>query len=99
MKAIAIIRYMNETGKRKVPEGAPLNFVSNRWQKHVYDNDGIINRHYYEMAVFTELRNYIRSGDVSIVAAVSIKTSMNTWFRKKNGHESNPALEQLSPEE
>ncbi len=69
IKAIDIIRDMNETGKRKVPEGAPLNFVSNRWQKHVYDDDGTINRHYYEMAVLTELRNYVRSGDVSIVGS------------------------------
>lgn len=69
MKAIEIVRDMNETGKRKVPEGAPLEFVSNRWQSHVYDDDGTINRHYYEMAVLTELRNYIRSGDVSIVGS------------------------------
>ena len=69
MKAIEIVRNMNETGRRKVPEGAPLEFVSNRWQNHVYDDDGTINRHYYEMAVLTELRNYIRSGDVSIVGS------------------------------
>ena len=69
MKAVDIIRDMNETGKRKVPEGAPLDFVSNRWQKHVYDEDGTINRHYYEMAVLTELRNYVRSGDVSIIGS------------------------------
>ncbi len=66
MIAIDIIRDMNENGKRKVPDEAPLDFVSNRWQNHVFDNDGTINRHYYEMAVLTELRNYVRSGDVSI---------------------------------
>ena len=69
MRAVEIIRDMNESGKRKVPEDAPLEFVSNRWQKHVYDDDGTINRHYYEMAVLTELRNYVRSGDVSIVGS------------------------------
>lgn len=66
IRAIHTVREMNETGKRKVPEGAPLDFVSNRWQKHVYDEDGTINRHYYEMAVLTELRNSIRSGNISI---------------------------------
>ncbi|HDR8205102.1 TPA: DUF4158 domain-containing protein, partial [Bacillus cereus] len=65
IRAIHTVREMNETGKRKVPEGAPLDFVSNRWQKHVYDEDGTINRHYYEMAVLTELRNSIRSGNIS----------------------------------
>ncbi len=58
MNAIDVIKDMNETGKRKVPEDAPLDFISTRWQKHVYDDDGMINRHYYEMAVLTELRNY-----------------------------------------
>ena len=69
IKAIDIIRDMNQTGKRKIPEDAPLNFVSNRWQKHVFDDDGSINRHYYEMAVLTELRNHVRSGDISIVGS------------------------------
>lgn len=59
LKAIQTIKDMNDTGKRKVPEGAPLDFVPNRWQKHVYDDDGSINRHYYEMAVLSELRNLV----------------------------------------
>lgn len=66
MEALDIIKNLNYSGKRKIPEGAPLGFVSNRWQKHVYDDDGSINRHYYEMAALTELRNHIRSGDVSV---------------------------------
>lgn len=69
MKALDTIRDMNETNKRKVPEDAPLDFVSNRWQKHVYEEDGTINRHYYEMAALTELRNHVRSGDISIAGS------------------------------
>ncbi len=53
MKAVETVRDMNANGKRKVPEDAPLEFISNRWQKHIYDDDGNINRHYYEMAVLT----------------------------------------------
>lgn len=33
---------MNEYGKRKVQDGAPLDFVPKRWEKHVYDD--AINR-------------------------------------------------------
>ncbi|MDQ0271188.1 hypothetical protein J2S17_003076 [Cytobacillus purgationiresistens] len=73
MKALDTIREMNESNKRKVPEGAPLDFVSNRWQKHVYEEDGTINRHYYEMAALTELRNHVRSGDISIVGVDNTK--------------------------
>jgi hypothetical protein len=66
LRAIDTIKEMNSHNKRKVPEGAPLDFVSSRWQKHVYDDDGNVNRQYYEMAVLTELRNLVRSGNVSI---------------------------------
>ncbi|PFJ39484.1 DDE transposase [Bacillus thuringiensis] len=69
LNALDIIRELNDSGKRKVSQGAPLAFVSNRWQKHIYDEDGNINRHFYELAAFTELRNYVRSGDISIVGS------------------------------
>lgn len=62
--ALDTIRELNESGKRKVPDGSPLDFVPKRWPKHVFDDEGNINRQYYEMAALTELKNYIRSGDV-----------------------------------
>lgn len=64
MKALDTIRELNDSGKRKIPDGSPLSFVPKRWQKHVFDDEGNINRQYYEMAALTELKNYIRSGDV-----------------------------------
>lgn len=69
LNALDVIRELNDSGKRKVSQGAPLAFVSNRWQRHIYDEDGNINRHFYELAAFTELRNYVRSGDISIVGS------------------------------
>jgi TnpA family transposase len=66
LQALETIHDLNVDGKRKVPMSAPLNFVSNRWQKHVYDEEGNINRHYYELAALTELRNCIRSGDIFV---------------------------------
>lgn len=96
IKAIDIIRDMNETGKRKVPEGAPLNFVSSRWQRHVYDDDGTINRHYYEMAVLTELRNYVRSGDVSIVGSRQHKDFDEYLVSKENWVHVKPSTTKLA---
>lgn len=69
LRSIDVLRHINKTGKRKVPEDAPLDFVPKRWQKHVYDDDGTINRQYYEMAVLTELKNHIRSGDIWVVGS------------------------------
>lgn len=46
-----------------------MDFVPKRWQKYVYDEDGSINRKYYELAAMTELKNHIRSGDVWVVGS------------------------------
>lgn len=81
---------MNENKKRQVPEGAPLDFVPKRWQKHVYYEDGNINRKYYELAALTELKNHIRSGDIWVVGSRLHKdfeeylVSKDVWDKTKN---------------
>lgn len=69
MRALKTLNEMNESGKRKVPKDTPLDFIPKRWKNHVSDEAGTINRHYYEIAALTELRNHIRSGDVSVVGS------------------------------
>ncbi|WP_163527870.1 Tn3 family transposase [Halobacillus ihumii] len=92
MEAVEVIRTMNDTGKRKVPDNAPVSFVSNRWKRHLYDEDETINRHYYEMAVLTELREHIRAGDVSIVGSKQYRDfeeylfSKDSWTQTKENN-------------
>lgn len=69
LRALKTLNEMNESGKRKVLDGAPLDFVPKRWEKHKYDEEGTINRHYYEMAALTELKSHIRSEDVPVVGS------------------------------
>lgn len=57
---------MNEYVRRKVPLDAPVKFISNRWSRYVFEDDCSVNRHYYEMPALSELKNKIRSGDVSV---------------------------------
>ncbi len=89
LHAVEIIRGMNDSGKRKIPVDAPVDFVSNRWKKHLYEEDGTINRHYYEMAVLTELREHVRAGDVSIEGSRQYRDfeeylfSENQWNQEK----------------
>ncbi|QXW84023.1 Tn3 family transposase [Bacillus sp. LJBS17] len=90
LQAVEIIRGMNESGKRKVPNDSPVDFISKRWKKHLYEDDGTtINRHYYEMAVLTELREHVRAGDVSIVGSRQYRDfeeylfSEDTWNQAK----------------
>lgn len=87
--ALKVINDMNETGKRRVPDDAPLGFVSNRWNKYVFEPGGTIDRHYYEMAAYTEVKNRIRSGDVAVKGSRNYKNfdeylvSKNDWDNKK----------------
>jgi len=87
--AINTINEMNQNNKKVVPNEAPLAFIPNRWNKYVFEKDGSINRHYYEMAALTELRNRIRSGDVSVVGSRNYKDfddyliSKNEWEATK----------------
>jgi TnpA family transposase len=68
LKAIELLREMNESGKRKVPGTAPRGFVRQRWAPHVFSGDEI-DRCYYELCVLSELRNGLRSGDVSVAGS------------------------------
>jgi TnpA family transposase len=92
IKAVNILKNMNINGKRTVPEDAPTDFISNRWNKCLYEKDGSINRHYYEIATLAELKNRIRSGDISVEGSKNFKNfdeyliSHNEWnIAKKNG--------------
>ncbi|CCH47872.1 Tn3 family transposase [Pseudodesulfovibrio piezophilus] len=63
LTAIDIIRDMNKTGKRKLPDQVPTSFIPKRWQPFIFETDGL-NRRYYELCALSELRNRLRSGDV-----------------------------------
>ncbi|MFU0790728.1 MAG: hypothetical protein ACFWT6_12320 [Virgibacillus proomii] len=85
IRALEALKEMNESGKRKVPDEAPLDFVPKRWQKHVYDDEGTINRHYYEMAALTELKNLFVQEMYMLLAVGYIKTLKSTLLLKRTG--------------
>lgn len=66
LEALKTIHESYESKKRKLPENSPVDFIPNRWLRYVIEEDGNLNKSYYEMAAFTELRNHIRSGDISV---------------------------------
>lgn len=73
LESIEVIKALNESGKRKVPDNSPVDFISKRWKSHIFEKDGSINRHYYEMAVLTELRDHVKAGDISISGSKQYK--------------------------
>ena len=68
LDAIATLREMNRTDARKVPSDAPTTFVTPRWERFVV-KDGGIDRKFYELAAMSELKNALRSGDVSVIGS------------------------------
>lgn len=73
IKAIDTLRELNDTRKRTIPPDTPLDFVPNNWEKYVIDDNGKISRRYYELAAVTEIKKYIRSGDISVVGSKNYK--------------------------
>jgi TnpA family transposase len=66
LKAIELLRQLNETGHREVPESAPLGFVGAAWKPFITNAAGQIQRRYYELCVLWTLRQALRSGNIWI---------------------------------
>ncbi|MDT9698294.1 Tn3 family transposase [Streptomyces sp. P17] len=70
LEALAILRELNATGARNVPEGAPTLFVPTRWQGYLDEaaakGDATAYRHYWELCTLLALRDGLRSGDVYV---------------------------------
>ena len=48
---------------KKLPENIPSSFIRKRWEDLVFTENGI-NRKFYELCLFSELKNHLRSGDL-----------------------------------
>jgi len=66
LEAIDLLRHLNDEGRHVIPDEAPIDFVPPKWCDYVLDEEGKINRHYYELCVLWELKNALRSGDLWI---------------------------------
>jgi hypothetical protein len=66
--AMELLRKMNRNKLGSVPSDAPTAFVRKGWRELVFGPDGI-DRRFYELCVMTELKNALRSGDVSVVGS------------------------------
>ena len=63
-EAIEILRDLNDSGKRRIPDDAPVDFIDANWWMQVFDDEGRIIRKFYELCVLFELRVRLRSGDI-----------------------------------
>lgn len=70
LEALDILRGLNASGARKVPDAAPVDFVPTRWKGYLADavtaGNATAYRHFWELAVLLCLRDGLRSGDVYV---------------------------------
>lgn len=65
LNAVSILKEMNSSGKRKLPLDTPTEFVPSRIRFFV-EKDGEINKHAWECALLTKIRDEVKSSNLSI---------------------------------
>ena len=68
LRAVNVLRDMNEAGALKLPKSAPTGFIRERWSRYVMPG-GALDRRYYELCVLSELQGRLRAGDVWVVGS------------------------------
>lgn len=92
LESVEVLKDLNETKKRKVPENTPVEFLPKRWLNHVRKPDGTIDRHYFEIAVVSEIRDKVKAGDLSIKGSKQFKEfedyliSKEEWEKLKDSN-------------
>ena len=63
LEAIAVLRALNTTKRRNLPDDAPVDFVQDHWRRFVMPHSQP-SRRAYELCALSTLRETIRSGDI-----------------------------------
>ncbi|SHN08116.1 Transposase and inactivated derivatives, TnpA family [Chryseobacterium carnipullorum] len=63
LKAVNILIDLYEGKIKRLPEKLPSGFIRKRWEELVFTENGT-DRKFYELCIFSELKNHLRSGDL-----------------------------------
>jgi len=86
--ALLLVKDLQNDRKKKIPQNAPMNFISTNWHK-VMIQDGKINQQNYELCVLHVLKERLQSGDVYLdlsrkfTSLESLLISKTYWFAHK----------------
>ncbi len=72
LRAVDVIKKLNIDNIRTIPNDAPTSFVRKRWENLVFKDD-CIDRRFYELCMFSELKNALRSGDIWVQGSRQFK--------------------------
>lgn len=65
MQAVDLLRELNDNGKRKLPDDAPIDFIPERLTPIVKEGNGL-NRRAWECALLTKLRDEVKAGNIAV---------------------------------
>ena len=68
LQALDLLRDLDASGKRTLPEHVPTGFVKPRWRPSVFPSSGV-DRHFYERCALGELRDRLRAGDIWVTGS------------------------------
>ena len=68
LRAVEVLRTVNEAGTLKLSKSAPTGFIRERWARYVMPG-GVLDRRYYEFCMLSELCGRLRAGDVWVVGS------------------------------
>ena len=74
LQAPIVLRDLNVSGKRNLPEHVPTGFVKPRWRPRVFA-DGGVDRRFYEICALAELRDRLRAGDIWVTGSRQYRDS------------------------
>ena len=63
LRAVDVLKELNQTRARRVPDDAPVEFAPTRWKRFII-SDGRIDRHRWELAVLTHVRGALRGANL-----------------------------------
>jgi hypothetical protein len=89
LSAVEILRALNATGARRVPDDTPMGFVPTRWRGYLdaAHASGNISayRHFWELCTLLGLRDGLRTGDVYVPARAATPTRPPTCSPRSRG--------------
>lgn len=65
LKALDVLIQSNKDNKRTLPCNVPLEFIPKKLKKIIVKNDGTIDRHAWECALYLKLRDEIKQGNIN----------------------------------
>lgn len=65
LHALEILKQLNAENKRILPQQVPLEFIPKKLRKAVINDDGTMNKHAWESALYLQVRDEIKQGNIN----------------------------------